>query len=75
MPLVDTAELRDRSQRNLTLIGKRRQGVSREQARADLDVIAQRLAAEYPDNEGLGRDGTAHFTSSRTTGPSASCSF
>ena len=54
MPLVDTAELRDRSQRNLTLIGKHLPGVSREQARADLDVIAQRLAAEYPDNEGLG---------------------
>ena len=54
MPLVDTAELRDRSQRNLTLIGKYLPGVSREQARADLDVIAQRLAAEYPDNEGLG---------------------
>ena len=44
----------DRSQRNLTLIGKRKQGVSKEQARADLDVIAQRLAAEYPDNAGLG---------------------
>ena len=54
MPLVDTAELRDRSQRNLTLTAKRKQGVSREQARADLDVIAQRLAAEYPDNAGLG---------------------
>ena len=54
MPLVDTAELRDRSQRNLTLTAKRKQGVSKEQARADLDVIAQRLAAEYPDNEGLG---------------------
>ena len=53
MPLVDTAEQRDRSQRNVMLIGKHRQGVSREQARADLDVIAQRLAAEYPDNEGL----------------------
>ncbi len=54
MPLVDTEELRDRSRRNLMLIGKHRQGVSREQARADLDVIAQRLAAEYPDNAGLG---------------------
>ncbi len=32
MPLVDTAEVRDRSRRNLTLIGKHRQGVSREQA-------------------------------------------
>jgi putative ABC transport system permease protein len=53
MPLVDTAELRDRSRRNLMLIGKYNEGVSQEQARADLDVIAQRLAAEYPDNEGL----------------------
>ena len=35
-------------------MGKHLPGVSREQARADLDVIAQRLAAEYPDNEGLG---------------------
>jgi putative ABC transport system permease protein len=54
MPLVDTPELRDRSQRNLMLIGKRLRGVSNEQARADLDVIAQRLAVEYPDNENLG---------------------
>jgi putative ABC transport system permease protein len=53
MPLVDSAELRDRSQRSLTLIGKHRPGVSREQARVDLGLIAQRLAAEYPDNEGL----------------------
>ena len=53
MPLVDTAEVRDRSRRNLTLVGKLRPGISREQARADLDVIAQRLAAQYPDNEGL----------------------
>jgi predicted permease len=53
MPLVETPELRDRAQRSLTLIGKRAPGVSREQARADLDVIAQRLAAEYSDNEGL----------------------
>ena len=54
MPLVDTPELRDRSQRNLMLIGKRLPGVSNEQARADLDVIAQRLAVEYQDNEGFG---------------------
>ncbi len=61
MPLVETAELRDRSRRNLTLIGKHTQGVSREQARADLEVIAQRLAAEYPDNAGLGaRVSTVH---------------
>jgi putative ABC transport system permease protein len=54
MPLVDAPDLRDRSQRNLMLIGKHSRDVSREQARADLDVIAQRLAAEHPDNEGLG---------------------
>jgi putative ABC transport system permease protein len=53
MPLVDTPELRERSQRNLTLAGKHLPGVSREQARADIDVIAQRLVAEYPDNVGL----------------------
>jgi predicted permease len=53
MPLVDSEQLRDRSQRNLMMIGKRAPGASREQARADLDVIAQRLAAEYPDNAGL----------------------
>jgi predicted permease len=53
MPLVDSAAARDRTQRNLMLIGMRAQGVSTEQARADLDVIAQRLAAVYPDNEGL----------------------
>jgi predicted permease len=53
MPLVDSAELRERSRRSVMLTGKFRQGVSKDQARADLDVIAQRLAAEYPDNEGL----------------------
>jgi len=53
MPLVDTPELRDRAQRNLMLTGKYARGVSREQARADLDVIAQRLATEYSDDEGL----------------------
>jgi len=53
MPLVDSEQLRDRSQRHLMMIGKRAPGVSREQARADLDVIARRLAAEYPDDEGL----------------------
>src|SRR5262245_12746141 len=54
MPLVDSAEQRNRSQRNLLLIGKRKQGVSEARALADLDVVAQRLAAEYPDNAGLG---------------------
>jgi putative ABC transport system permease protein len=55
MPLVDTPELHQRSQRNLMLIGVRRPGVSMDRARADLGVIAQRLAAEYPaDNRGIG---------------------
>jgi putative ABC transport system permease protein len=53
LPLVDSAQLRDRSQRNLMLIGKRTEGVSKERALADLDVIAQRLAAEHRDNQGL----------------------
>ena len=54
MPLVDSAEQRNRSQRSLVLIGKRKRGVSETQASADLEVVAQRLAAEYPDNVGLG---------------------
>jgi len=69
MPLVDGPELRDRSQRNLTLVGKLAPGVSREQARADLDVIAQRLAAEYPDNAGLGATTVATFHEFQNGGP------
>ncbi|HLG54831.1 MAG TPA: ABC transporter permease [Vicinamibacterales bacterium] len=57
MPLVDTPEIHQRSQRNLMLVGVRKPGISMDQARADLGVIAQRLAAEYPtDNRGIGVD-------------------
>jgi putative ABC transport system permease protein len=57
MPLVDTPEIHQRSQRNLMLVGVRKRGISMDQARADLGVIAQRLAAEYPsDNRGIGVD-------------------
>jgi putative ABC transport system permease protein len=68
LPLVETEQLRDRTQRNLMLIGKRAPGVSREQARADLDVVAQRIAAEYPDNEGL-RSSVSTFHELQTDGP------
>jgi putative ABC transport system permease protein len=68
MPLVDNEQLRDRAQRNLMLIGKREQGVSREQARADLDVVAQRIAADYPDNEGL-RASVSTFHELQNDGP------
>ncbi len=53
MPLVDTPAVRELRERNLTLIGKHLPGVSRERAQADLEIIAQRLAAQHPDNEGL----------------------
>ncbi len=68
MPLADSAELRDRSRRNLMLIGKYRDGISRQRASADLDVIAQRLAAEYPDNEGL-RANVSTFHELQNGGP------
>jgi putative ABC transport system permease protein len=68
MPLVDSEQLRDRAQRNLMLIGKRARGVSIEQARADLDVVAQRLAADYPDNEGL-RSSVSTFHELQNDGP------
>jgi predicted permease len=69
MPLVETAELRDRAQRRLMLIGKRAEGVSIEEARADLDVIAQRLVAEHPDNEGLGATAVMTFHELQNGGP------
>jgi putative ABC transport system permease protein len=68
LPLVETEQLRDRAERTLMLIGKRAQGVSRDQARADLDVVAQRLAADHPDNEGL-RASVSTFHELQNDGP------
>lgn len=68
LPLVETEQLRDRTQRSLMLIGKRAQGVSEDQARADLDVVAQRLAADHPDNEGL-RASVSSFHELQNDGP------
>jgi hypothetical protein len=68
LPLVESEQLRDRAQRNLMLIGKRAPGVSRDQARADLDVVAQRLAADHPDNEGL-RASVSTFHELQNDGP------
>ncbi len=53
-PLVDEPEAHQRSRRNLMLIGVRKPGVSIGQANADLSVIAKRLAAEYPEDRGIG---------------------
>jgi predicted permease len=49
IPLAPAGELEKRSNRPLTLFGVRRQGISKEQAGADLAVIARRLAGAYPD--------------------------
>ncbi|MGH9673560.1 MAG: FtsX-like permease family protein, partial [Bryobacteraceae bacterium] len=47
--------LLDRSSRGLNVLGRRKPGVPLKQAQASIDVIAQRLAREYPDsNEGVG---------------------
>ena len=58
-PIVDTPELHDRSQANLMLVGVRKAGVSIGQARADLAVIAARLAEEFPSESGGGPFGAA----------------
>jgi predicted permease len=53
-PIVDTPELHDRSQASLMLVGVRKPGVSIGEARADLAVIAARLAAEFPSDSAAG---------------------
>jgi len=54
-PLSPTAELENRSQRALSLFGILKRGTTIGQARAELDGIAHRLVAQYPDaNKDLG---------------------
>ncbi len=54
-PLVPTPELENRSQRPLSLFGILKRGTTIGQARAELDGVAGRLAAEYPDaDKGVG---------------------
>jgi predicted permease len=53
--LIPTAELENRSQRPLSLFGILKRGTTIGQARAELDGVAHRLAAEYPDaDKGVG---------------------
>jgi putative ABC transport system permease protein len=55
MPLVPTPQLEERIYRSLQLVGVRKPGVTLEQTAADLNVIAQRLAADYPkSNQNVG---------------------
>lgn len=52
VPLTGTAYPRgDRENHFLSLTGRMRAGFSLEQAKADLDLIARRLAAPYPDGK------------------------
>jgi len=46
--VVDPHTLRDRTIRELDVVGRLRDGISIESARADLQLIAQRLAHDYP---------------------------
>src|SRR4029453_2602146 len=58
--VVDPQSLHDRTSRDLGVIGRMRDGVSLESARADLQLIAQRLAHEYPvayEGRGIRIDG------------------
>ncbi len=48
VPLRATADVVDRSNRQLQLFGVLKPGIPIEHASADLDVISRRLAAEYP---------------------------
>jgi len=55
MPLAPTTDLEKRSNRTVNLFGVLKNGTPILQATADLDRIAQRLAAEYPDaDKGIG---------------------
>jgi len=51
MPLVPTAELAKRSNRSLQIFGILKRGATITQAGAELESIAHRLAAEYPDSD------------------------
>jgi len=51
VPLQANAEVADRANRQLQLIGLLKPGVSIEQASADMTVISRRLAAEYPKED------------------------
>jgi predicted permease len=51
VPLQATAEMTDRSNRQLQLFGVVKPGLSMEQAAADMAVISKRLAAEYPKDD------------------------
>lgn len=49
LPLVPTAEVRQRDNRDLWFaFGRVREGVTLETARAEIDTLGRRLAAEYP---------------------------
>ena len=54
MPLVPTPDLEKRLDRTLGLFGILKPGTPIAKASADLERIAQRLAAEYPDDKGVG---------------------
>ncbi|MBK5291601.1 MAG: ABC transporter permease [Acidobacteriia bacterium] len=48
MPLVPTAELEDRTRRQIQVFGMLKPGKTISQAGAELEVIARRLAAQFP---------------------------
>jgi predicted permease len=54
VPLLLDKRLNDRGGRSLRIFARLRDGVSLQQAQADIDVICRRLAAEYPKtNQGM----------------------
>ena len=54
MPLIPTPELEKRDNRQITAYGILKPGMSLQQAAAEFDGIAHRLAAEYPVNKDVG---------------------
>ncbi|HYK37415.1 ABC transporter permease [Alloacidobacterium sp.] len=54
MPLVPTPELEKRDNRSLQLSAMLKPGVSMIQANVEMNGIARRLAAQYPDDKDLG---------------------
>jgi putative ABC transport system permease protein len=69
-PFIPTAEQEKRSHRQLTVFGRLKHDHTRTQAQAEMNTIAARLAAQYPDtNKDVTRIAVATFNDRFNGGP------